>query len=257
MKIPATPRGHLDATLDLNILERWFASTGYNVAINTGASGLVVIDLDGKDSLSIFEEMAGDEGVPRTYRVKTRSEFGQHFYFRSSNHFAVNCSVGLLGKGIDIRARGGYVVSPPSFVRADRKGPSGVYEVMVDAPVAELPYWLGERLRGLQHPARKAHKVTSENSRPETPRNVALLQEQLRFITADCPYDEYRRIIWGVLSSGWSCAEQIAREWSKSAPSRFEESTFQNLVRYFDPNRPDCPSLGSIYHAARAGGWHG
>jgi len=257
MKIPATPRGHLDATNDRYTVARWFADPKCNIGISTGASGLLVIDIDGRNALSIFEEMAGDAGLPHTYRVKTRSEHGQHFYFRSPHHFEVKSSAGLLGPGIDVRAAGGYVVAPPSFVTADRKGPSGTYEVMIDAPVAELPYWLGERLHGLQHPAKEARVNIGKICRPETPRHVALLRTQLTFISADCGYERYRSIIWAILSSGWSCAEQLALEWSKSAPDRFDELTFHALVRYFDPTRPNCPSLGSIYFAARQEGWDG
>jgi hypothetical protein len=84
-----------------------------------------------------------------------------------------------------------------------------------------------------------------------------LLCDQLRFISADCSYEKYRCIIWAVLSSGWMCAEDIARWWSQTAPHRFDEKTFDNLIRYFDPSRPDCPSFGSIVYAARAGGWNG
>ena len=93
--------------------------------------------------------------------------------------------------------------------------------------------------------------------RPETPRAVATLKEKLEFISADCHYETYRQVVWAILSTLWSCAEDIAREWSKTAPLRFDQNCFDNLVRSFDPGKAKCPTLGSIYHHARSGGWCG
>jgi hypothetical protein len=262
-KTPATTRGFRDATSDAMLLEHWFNGQRYNIGIATEASGLVVIDIDGATAQEVFDGFLAEactcDGIPTTYTVKTRSLHGRHYYFRAPHHFQVKSSVGLLGPGIDVRAAGGYVVAPPSWVDADHKGPEGAYEVIIDAPVIDLPYSLGMRLHSLQHPSlQQTHNTpTTKSCRPETPRNIALLKEQLRHISADCSYEVYRRIIWGTLSSGWSCAEQLALDWSQTAPDRFDQLTFEALVRYFDPNRADCPSLGSIYHAARAGGWNG
>lgn len=262
-KVPATSRGFLDAKTDPTQLERWFSNAQCNIAVATQASTLVVIDIDGEDAQDYFTELLaelpGCGEIPTTFTVKTRSSHGRHYYFRAPHHFQIKSSVGLLGPGIDVRAAGGYVLAPPSWVQEDHKGPSGHYEVLIDAPVIELPYALGTRLHGLQHPRREpCRNIPPRNSRrPETPLNLARLREQLRHISADCSYEIYRRIVWAILSSGWTCAEQIAREWSETAPDRFDQLTFEALVKYFDPDRPDCPSLGSIYHAARAGGWDG
>jgi hypothetical protein len=262
-KVPATNQGFYDATSDTTILKRWFSWQRRNIGIATEASGLVVIDIDGATAQEIFDgflaEASACDGDPTTYTVKTRSPHGRHYYFRAPHHFQVKSSVGLLGPGVDVRAAGGYVVAPPSWVDADQKGPAGTYEVLIDAPVAALPNSLGLRLQTLQHASQTQPKnpSSSRQLRPETSRTIALLQDQLSHISADCSYELYRRTVWAILSSGWSCAEQLALDWSKTAPDRFDQLTFEALVRYFDPNRADCPSLGSIYHAARAGGWNG
>ena len=96
-----------------------------------------------------------------------------------------------------------------------------------------------------------------QGTRPETRKNVAQLQEQLTFISADCSYDIYRRVVWAMLSTGWSCAQDMALTWSMTAPRRFQQRGFDGIVRSFDPARPNAPTLGSIYHLARKGGWHG
>ena len=90
---------------------------------------------------------------------------------------------------------------------------------------------------------------------PETPREVAKLRAMLEFISADCSYEQYRNVVWSLLSTDWDCAEQLALNWSMTEPDRFEETTFNELIR--SHNESQSPTLGSIYHLARKGGWDG
>lgn len=100
------------------------------------------------------------------------------------------------------------------------------------------------------------HKNTIFNPRPNTPREIARLKDMLISINADCSYDTYMRVVWGILSTGWPEAEQIALDWSLS-DGDFSQKTFDNLVRSFDPNRSSSTTMGTIYHLARQGGWRG
>ena len=100
-------------------------------------------------------------------------------------------------------------------------------------------------------------KKTIFNPRPNTPREIARLKDMLQFISADCSYDTYMRVVWGILSTGWPEAEQLALDWSLTAHHRFEQKTFDDLVRCYDPDRSGSTTMGTIYHLARAGGWHG
>jgi hypothetical protein len=101
------------------------------------------------------------------------------------------------------------------------------------------------------------HKKTIFNPRPNTPKEIARLKDMLQFISADCIYDTYMRVVWGILSTGWPEAEQLALDWSLTANHRFEQKTFDALVRCYDPYRSGSTTMGTIYHLARAGGWHG
>lgn len=89
----------------------------------------------------------------------------------------------------------------------------------------------------------------------ETPRAIAVLQNQLAHISADCGYETYRNIVWAILSTGWSCAEDLARHWSLSEPQRYESQCLQNLIVSYDPAIEGSPTLGTVYHHARLGGW--
>ena len=99
--------------------------------------------------------------------------------------------------------------------------------------------------------------ILSKTPLDETPRQIAQLKEMLGFISADCDYETYRRVVWAILSTQWSCAEDLAYDWSKSAPEVFDERIFWDLANHFDPDRENCPSVGSIRFLAEDGGWRG
>lgn len=89
----------------------------------------------------------------------------------------------------------------------------------------------------------------------ETPRQINRLKEMLSFISADCDYEVYRRVIWAILSTGWDCAEDIAYEWSVTAPDRFNQRVLEELISGFNPDLPNHPTVGSVKFLAEEGGW--
>ena len=90
----------------------------------------------------------------------------------------------------------------------------------------------------------------------ESPSEIARLKSMLNFIDADCSYLAYRQIVWAILSTNWPSAEDIALNWSLTAPDRFNQTVFNDLINNFDIDHPDCPSLGSINFLAKEGGWN-
>jgi len=104
------------------------------------------------------------------------------------------------------------------------------------------------------HGLTKASK-TSFEFKSETPQEIAALREMLKYISADCSCEIYNRVVWAMLSTQWSCSRQLALEWSKTAPHRFQEHYFENLVRTYDISK--SPTYGSLKHYARIGGWNG
>ncbi len=101
--------------------------------------------------------------------------------------------------------------------------------------------------------SRKAeHLLVS--STPQTPRAVSRVEYALSQISADCSYITWRNVIWGLLSSGWSCSVELAMTWSKTAPELYNEAVFNNVVDGYDPTRKDSPTLGTIYYLAKKGG---
>ncbi|PCG82734.1 DNA primase [Streptomyces sp. WZ.A104] len=134
------------ATTDPDRIRAAWSAGAFNVGIATGPSGLVVIDLDtvkpkdpkgtpdGVTSLQALCERAG-QAVPTTYRTRTASG-GHHLYFTAPDGVRLGNSAGRLGKHIDTRAHGGYVVSAGSTL------PHGAYEVVDPTDPVPLPKWL-------------------------------------------------------------------------------------------------------------------
>jgi hypothetical protein len=93
--------------------------------------------------------------------------------------------------------------------------------------------------------------------RQETPGQIAIIQEALGHISADCSYPLWRNVICAILSARWQCAEDLALSWSQTAPDRFEWEAFWLVVKSYLPDHQRPISLGTLYHHARRGGWHG
>jgi putative DNA primase/helicase len=104
---------------------------------------------------------------------------------------------------------------------------------------------------------RKFVGAKSYHGRQETPRQIATIQAALVHIDANCPYDNWRNIVWAILSTGWSCAEDMAKCWSQSASGRYDEDAFWLVVNSYMPNHSSPITVGTIYHHARLGGWNG
>ncbi|MEU2539272.1 bifunctional DNA primase/polymerase [Streptomyces iakyrus] len=138
------------ATIDPDRIRRAWGDLPFNVGIATGPSGLVVVDLDmpkrksstdtpnGVTTFTALCERAG-QAVPTTRAVRTASG-GVHLYFTAPPGVRLGNTAGRLGKRIDTRAWGGYVVAPGSLT------PTGAYAIVNDTPPAPLPEWLYARL---------------------------------------------------------------------------------------------------------------
>jgi hypothetical protein len=165
-KEPATSHGYKDASKDPAVICRWWQETPRaNIGIATGPiSNLVVLDVDakagGRETLAILEDENGR--LPEAPTVLTGGG-GQHIYFRDPG--GVSNSAGRVGKGLDVRAEGGYVVAPPS------KHPNGTkYQWEISSDISELPCppmpaWLLEKIRTLHADRFEMPEKVSEGKR--------------------------------------------------------------------------------------------
>jgi hypothetical protein len=151
---PAITKWETRATTDPDRIDRAWASTGWNVGVATGPSGLVVVDLDvpksnegpapapwnqlgitcGADVLAAITERAR-QPWPHTYTVQTPAG-GLHLYFTAPAGQAFRNSQSKLGWKIDTRAGGGYVLAAGSTVE------HRPYVVIDERDPVQLPFWI-------------------------------------------------------------------------------------------------------------------
>ena len=171
-KRPLTAHGFKDASCAPNVVRQmWREHPGASVGIATGASGLVVIDLDCKNGAPGLDEWhkikakLGDS-IEDTTLVETPSG-GMHVYYRANGHKG-GSTAGRLAEGIDTRADGGYVIGAgsPGYLYVDGHGPERL---------RKLPAILAERLAfARREPARGESAAPASNVIPEGTRDSVL-----------------------------------------------------------------------------------
>jgi Bifunctional DNA primase/polymerase, N-terminal len=140
------------ATLDPGVIKHWFGYVVPDANLGVACERLVVLDIDprhdGDQSLAALEHECA---LPETWRTLTGGG-GEHVFFSCpdgvniKNYSYAPASTPPLGPGIDVRARGGYVVVPPSRHINGRRYEFSVDHHPSDVPLAPLPEWLAERL---------------------------------------------------------------------------------------------------------------
>jgi len=142
-KHPRTPNGVKDASTDRKTIKSWWDSwPDANIGIATGRlSGIFVLDVDGDLGKESLKELKAKHGrLPKTVAVRTGK--GRHLYFRCGADTLVGNSVGRLGKGIDVRGDGGYVVAAGSVHVSGAKYRFVDQRGLDDIEIASSPDWL-------------------------------------------------------------------------------------------------------------------
>lgn len=152
-KKPATANGFKVATRDAAQIDAWWSENPeYNIGASPHDAGCFVLDIDGEAGEASFRELIATHGaLPDTYEVRT-PRGGRHLWFRGS----LPSSVGRMGKNLDIRGQGGYVLLPPSVVNGTEYSSNGVG--MEDA--AEAPDWLTALAGTVREPKTVASPIT-------------------------------------------------------------------------------------------------
>jgi hypothetical protein len=146
----------LSATTETGIIKLWWGLRAPEANLGVCTDKLVVIDIDprhgGDES---FRALECEHEIPPTWRVLTGGG-GQHILFACPDGVEISNVVAELikpplepplGRGIDIRACGGYVVAPPSRHISGRCYAWSVDHHPADVPLALAPEWLITRLR--------------------------------------------------------------------------------------------------------------
>lgn len=166
------------ATSDADeIRDLWNRKRGANIGIATGQpSGVFVIDLDGKVGMDSLRALEAEHGkLPDTMMAFSGRGDGLHLYFKApAEEEGLTISAGTIGRGIDTRGTGGYIIGPGSNHESLRRymwvpnyGPGEI-------ELAELPAWFVDAMKAASNKTaaqkasgkakKKATKQASESS---------------------------------------------------------------------------------------------
>lgn len=84
---------------------------------------------------------------------------------------------------------------------------------------------------------------------PETPAQIAKVQAALASVSADCPYPDWIEVLFALHSTGWNCAETLARGWSMTAPNRYDAAVFDSVWQHAQPQ--GGITIGTLFHRAK------
>lgn len=182
-KLPAIKDYPNKASRDLQTIEDWWidpimeTENDYNIGISTSKfndqEALVVIDVDmkpGKEGDKSLEEldMLGKE-IPATLTQLTPTG-GRHIIYR--HNVPLKQGVNVLGNGLDIRSKGGYIVGAGSTIGGK------AYTMLMDS-IKAAPEWLTHTLG-----------LAPEKSLVEAPKNVnqdAAIERAIHYLENEAP----------------------------------------------------------------------
>lgn len=258
------------ATSKASIVQRqWPTALGVGIGIHLGKSGLVVLDVDprngGDSSLLKLEARLRFSFTSTAQVIAATGGGGQHFYHavgHGQEDWLQSLKRNLAREypGLDLLWGDHYCVAAPSVHRCGDtyRWTQEDWEFVTPLPAELLA--LGDSAVTRQaegHSSAEAWdvfaNVTLQDA--ETPASVERVLSALAHISADCPRDEWRDVLFALHSTGWDRAEQIAQEWSLTAPHRFDHRSFATVWRSAKDDRAKAVTLGTLFHVAKQNGW--
>jgi hypothetical protein len=225
---------------DYKLARGWLTAHGIDLKSMLYAGDAVVIWSGKRNSIKLLYRLPPDAGALSTTQVRDSTQT-MMLEFRCASR-----------DGLTVQD-----LLPPS------QHPSGSsYRWMGKGNPAQIPaipeqllaLWL-QRTGTVRPSVATTARSNRYNQRPETPREVARVSAMLNFINADCDYFTWRDMVWALLSTDWPCAIQLARDWSETAPDRYDAKAFMALVDSYKADQEGGHSIGTVIHHARLGGW--
>ena len=190
---------------------------------------LIVIDVDvknGKDGRKSLEALEA-EGflLPDTLKHKTTSG-GEHLIF--SSPVAGKTGVNILGHGLDIRSRGGYIVAPGSVID------DSPYKVLDDNAIKPAPAWLVTRLKA--SPIKEKQKVDLSKINQDNAIRAAtkyLIDNAPLAIAGEGGNATTFKVAAQIKDKGVSeanCYELMAQEWNDKCEPPWEPEELEKII---------------------------
>lgn len=233
-KAPLTKNGFKDATTNPTQIRRWW--TRYPdalIGIPTGAvSRFAVLDLDKKNGKNGFLHVPDWREIS-PFIVQTGSG-GAHLYFRDDERlYTVTNALGL--SGVDIKAKGGYIIAPPS--------PG--YTVIKGRFWDPFPKW-PEHLMPPERPL-NAKPGTQPQAHIDDVRDaVAVIPND------DVAWDDWKKVGLAIWAATGGSAEgyEVFREWSEKS-GKYDARTTEKAWDQISRSPPTSIGFGSLFYMAR------
>ena len=209
-KIPLIPNWQNEATTDeTKIREWWTRWPDANIGIVTGEyrdGFFCVLDFDPRNGGDWWDDV-GEDILPPTWVVHTPSG-GRHFYYRTPE--LLRCAKFL--PGVDLKAKGGYVVAPPSDLFEDEGNFVREYDFQVgnmpkDLRMAMCTQWLLDQLNGTRNggagEGKDGKQLALWRMPPPIPKGMRhdyLVSLAGALWAAGVPERELEAVLWGALA---------------------------------------------------------
>jgi hypothetical protein len=263
-KSPLTKNGFKDATQDEAQIRRWWADRpDALVGVPTGSrTGLAVLDYDHRAAAHAAQEwlVENQQALTGTRVHQTGGgSGGRHYLFSLPHGVKIRGGVSVtLGKvkrdGIDIRAEGGYIIWWPLHY-----GQHGLNNDIQPLPAGLID----ERRMDLELPAELAKKLppkpgTSQDFQRDLPR----ITEALAYVDP-AGYDAWLMVGMALhyASGGADDGLELWDSWSSGGitgelPASYAgRADIEYRWQSFHLDRGGRVTLGSLFNAAKAGGW--
>ena len=162
-KAPLTAHGPKDSTVDQRTIREWWARwPNANVGAVAGVeSDFFVLDVDGPAGEDSLVGLAREHGkLPSTIETQTGGG-GRHLFFKHPGS-PVRNSAGKIGKGLDVRGDGGYVIAPPSIHESGKVYTWAAGHTPDDLSVAGPPVWMINLIQPKERVQRRSQLAVSE-----------------------------------------------------------------------------------------------
>lgn len=249
-KHPLPIKGVKEASRDPLVIEAWWQRwPEANIGMAMGqVSGVFAVDVDPRNGgdISIEELQAKNGRLPDTINAMTGGG-GQHLLFRFEPGRALP---GKLGRGIDIKGEGGYIVVEPSV---HASGVAYAWEADGDpiygATAAPAPAWLFAADTVSSATATSGNAATAVGY--IAPDRVLSLRSALAYLDAD-DRDTWVRVGMALRETGATNAFGIWTEWSQLS-DKFDPAAQRKAWGGFKPD--GRLHLESVFTWAAERGW--
>ncbi len=264
-KVPHLDEWQHRASADLSTIREWWSRwPRAGIGVHCGLSDVVVVDVDprngGRDTFARLEAERGplwdhDPAIART------GGGGWHYVFAAPEGVRLPAK---LGPGVDLLSGPRYFIVEPSVHPATGKPyrwENGANPLnMRELPPLPEAWWTAAAEVAATPDAAGLDALAHLTPAPleDTPANVERVKSAAAALSADCDYHEWMRRTFAILSTGLPDAVEIAREWSMTAPGRFDDDAFDLLVDSYREERRhggDLIGPGTLFHLAKEAGW--